>query len=317
VSEPRRQDSPETSEPRYSGIRTFAQQENTRELAGVDVAVVGLPFDQGTSFRAGARFGPEAIRSASVLLRPYHQVHRLDLLGGQRVVDWGDAVASPGNAERGVGQLAGQLTSVVASGAVPLCLGGDHLVVLAELRALAARRGPLGLMLLDSHPDTWDSYTGERYFHGTPFRRALEEELIDPGRSLMGGMRGPLYSEEILTETREMGFTLVPWAELRAMPPERFADLARERLGDGPAFLSFDVDFVDPAFAPATGTPEPGGPTSAEAIDFVRALAGIDFAGFDVVEVSPPYDGPGQITAILAANLAYEMLGLAMLGDRR
>jgi agmatinase len=314
VSEPPRQDSPETAEPRFGGIRTFARQQNTRDLSGVDVAVVGLPFDQGTSFRPGARFGPEAIRAASVLLRPYHPVHHLDLLGGQRVVDWGDAVASPGNAERAVGQLAEQLSEIAGSGAVPLGLGGDHLVVLAELRALAAHHGALGLLLLDSHPDTWDSYGGERYFHGTPFRRALEEGLVDPGRSLMAGIRGPLYSEEVLTDTREMGFTLLPWTELRAMSPERFGELAREQVGSGPAFLSFDVDFVDPAFAPATGTPEPGGPTSAEAIDFVRALAGISFAGFDVVEVSPSYDGPGQVTALLAANVAYEMLALAALG---
>ena len=309
------QDSPETADPRFGGIRTFARQEQTRDLTGVDAVVVGLPFDLGTSFRPGARFGPEAIRSASVMLRPYHQVHRLDVLGDQRVVDWGDAVASPGNAERAVRQLTEQLGELAAGGAIPLGLGGDHLVVLAELRALAARHGPLGLLLLDSHPDTWDSYGGERYFHGTPFRRALEEGLIDPTRSLMAGMRGPLYSEEVLTETREMGFRLLPWAELRTTSPQRFGELARERLGSGPTFLSFDVDFVDPAFAPATGTPEPGGPSSAEALELVRALAGNSFAGFDVVEVSPPYDGPGQITALLAANVAYEMLALVMLTE--
>lgn len=317
MSEPPRQDSPGAAGPRFSGFRTFARRDHTRDASTADVAVVGLPFDEGTSFRPGARFGPDAIRAASALLRPYHPVHDLDLFTVQRVVDWGDAVASPGNAERAVGQLAGQLAEVATTAAVPLGLGGDHLVALAELRALAGRHGPLGLVLLDSHADTWDSYGGERYFHGTPFRRAVEEGLIDPARSLMAGMRGSLYSARDLAETRELGFTVLPWPGLRAMTPERFGALAGERVGGGPAFLSFDIDFVDPAFAPATGTPEPGGPSSAEAIDFVRALAGIDFTGFDVVEVAPVYDGPGQVTALLAANVAYEMLALAALAGRR
>jgi agmatinase len=313
MSETPRQDSPGEAPPRFSGIRTFARQEHTRELEGTDVAVVGVPFDQGTSFRSGARFGPEAIRSASVLLRPYHPAHDLDLLGDRRVIDWGDVVISPGNAERGVGQIAEQLGEVAGSGAVPLCLGGDHLIALAELRALAAEHGALGLVLLDSHADTWDEYGGERYFHGTPFRRAVEEGLLDPGRSLLAGMRGPLYSAQDLAEARDLGFELVQWPELRRMSPDAYGQMTRERLGSGPAFLSFDIDFVDPAFAPATGTPEVGGPSAAEAIDLVRALAGIGFAGFDVVEVSPPYDTAGQTTALLAANVAYEMLALSAL----
>jgi len=309
-----RQGSPADAPPRFSGIRTFARQPHTRELDGVDVAVAGVPFDQGTSFRPGARFGPEAIRSASVLLRPYHQALGLDVLGSQRVVDWGDTVISPGNAERGVGQIAEQLAEIISAGASTLVLGGDHLVALAELRALAARHGPLGLVLLDSHADTWDSYGGERYFHGTPFRRAVEEGLVEPERSLLAGMRGPLYSAGDLDEARELGFELVQWHDLCEIDPGEYGRRVRERVAGGPAFLSFDVDFVDPAFAPATGTPEPGGPSSAVAIGFVRALGGIGFAGFDVVEVSPPYDGPGQITSLLAANVAYEMLALAARG---
>jgi agmatinase len=166
------------------------------------------------------------------------------------------------------------------------------------------------VVLLDSHPDTWDSYRGERYFHGTPFRRAVEEELVDPGRSLLAGMRGSLYSASDLDDARALGFDLVPWAELRELPAAEFGARARERVGVGPAHLSFDIDFIDPAFAPATGTPEVGGPTSAEALDYLRALAGIAFAGFDVVEVSPPYDGPGQVTALAAATVAHTMLGL-------
>jgi agmatinase len=209
-----------------------------------------------------------------------------------------------------VGELASGLEPVPAAGVVPLVLGGDHLVALAELRAIAAAHGPPALVLLDSHPDTWDSYGGQRYFHGTPFRRAVEEGVVDPSRSVMAGMKGPIYSQQDLDDARGLGFELVPWRELRGLGPDEYADRVRAKVGDGPAFLSFDVDFVDPAFAPATGTPEVGGPSSGEALDYVRALTGIDFRGFDVVEVSPPYDGPGQATALLAANVAYAMLGL-------
>jgi agmatinase len=300
--------------PRFSGIRTFARLPHSREREESDLVVVGAPFDAGTSFRAGARFGPEAIRSASVLLRPYHPVLELDVLGSLDAVDWGDVEIAPGNAQRGIGQIAEQLASPLASAGTALVLGGDHSVALAELRAHEKRmRGPVALILLDSHPDTWDSYRGERYFHGTPFRRAVEEGVVAPERSLLAGMRGPLYSERDLTEARQLGFELIPWEELRSMQPVEYGDRARDRAGDAPALLSFDVDFVDPGYAPATGTPEPGGPSSAEALDLVRALAGIEFCGFDVVEVSPPYDGPGQVTSLLAAAVAYEMLALLAL----
>jgi agmatinase len=307
---------PAAQPPRYSGIRTFARLPHTRELEGLDVAVVGAPFDAGTSFRPGARFGPEAIRSASVLLRPYHPPLDVDVFESLRIVDWGDVELSPGNAERALDQLAEQLSDVVSAGPTTLVLGGDHSVALGELRALAGRHGPLALVLIDSHADTWDSYRGERYFHGTPFRRAVEEGLLLPERSIMAGMRGPLYSARDLTDARELGFELIPWEELRRVDAAEYGSRVRERVGDAPAFLSFDIDFVDPAFAPATGTPEPGGPTSAEALDYVRALAGMRFRGCDVVEVSPPYDEPGQTTALLAASIAYEFLALAAVTGR-
>lgn len=311
-SERRRESSPADAPPRFGGIRTFARQPHSRDLDGVAVAVVGAPFDGGTSFRPGARFGPDAIRSMSVLLRDYHPSLGVDVLGSQRIVDWGDLELSVGPAERAAAQIAEGLAPVVAA-ARPLVLGGDHSIALGELRALAERHGPLALVLLDSHPDTWDSYRGDRYLHGTPFRRAVEEGIVDPDRSLMAGMRGPLYSPADLDHARGLGFELIGWQELRRTAARDYAARVRERLGDGPALLSFDIDFVDPAFAPATGTPEVGGPTSAEALDYVRALAGITFAGFDVVEVSPAYDPAGQPTALLAANVAYEMLALAAL----
>ena len=299
--------------PRYTGVRTFARCPHVREPDGVDVAVVGVPFDTATSYRSGARFGPEAIRAGSTLLRPYHPPLDLDVFGSLSVVDWGDLDVTPGNAERTTAQIADGLAPVVAAGITPIVLGGDHSIVLGELRAHAAAHGPLALVLLDAHADTWDAYYGERYFHGTPFRRALEEGLLAPERSFLAGMRGPLYSAADLGDTREMGFEVVTGDELRALSPEEYGRRVRERVGEGPAYFSFDIDVIDPAFAPATGTPEVAGLLPHEALAFMRALAGMSFVGFDVVEVSPPYDGPGQGTAMLAANVAYEMLALRAL----
>jgi agmatinase len=300
------------SVPRYTGVRTFARLPHTRDLDGVDVAVVGVPFDTATSYRPGARFGPEAIRAGSTLLRPYHPALHLDVFGALNIVDYGDVVVTPGNAERTASQIADGLAPVLAAGAASLVLGGDHSVVLGELRAHAAAAGePVAVVLLDAHADTWDEYYGEKYFHGTPFRRAVEEGVIAPERSLFAGMRGPLYSESDLGDAREMGFELIQGDELRSIGPGDYSDRVRRRLGDGPAFLSFDIDVIDPAFAPATGTPEVAGLLPHEALVLLRSLAGIEFRGYDVVEVSPAYDGPGQTTAMLAANIAYELLALS------
>src|SRR3954449_3506788 len=278
------------------------------DVSGVDAAVYGIPFDTATSYRAGARFGPESIRSASALLRPYDPALEVDALDG--VADCGDVTVTPGNAARTMDQVAAALRPYAEAGVPTVALGGDHSIVLGELRAHAAAHGPLALVLLDAHADTWDAYYGERIFHGTPFRRAAAEGLLLPERSLMAGMRGPLYDAADLDSARELGFALLPGEELRALDAAGYASRVQERVGDAPAFLSFDIDVVDPAYAPGTGTPEVGGLTAADALGFVRALAGIRFAGFDVVEVSPPYDGPGQVTALLAANIAYTMLGL-------
>jgi agmatinase len=299
--------------PRYTGVRTFARCPLVRSgLDEVDVAVVGVPFDTATSFRPGARFGPEAIRSASVLLRPWHPVLEVDVFAGRSVVDYGDLDVTPGNAERTTEQIAAGLAPLLSSGVVPIVLGGDHSVALGELRAHSAACGePVAVVLLDAHADTWDEYYGERFFHGTVFRRAAEEGAVAPERSLLAGMRGGLYAAGDVEDARALGFDVVADAELRSLGPEAFCSRVRARVGDGPAVLGFDVDVVDPAFAPGTGTPEVGGLTSVEALAFVRSLAGMRFRGFDVVELSPPYDGPGQPTALLAANVAWEFLALA------
>ena len=317
TAEPRFQPPDASAAPRYTGVRTFARLPHV-ELphADVDAAVIGVPFDTATSFRTGARFGPEAIRSASTLLRPYHPPLDVNVFRSISVVDGGDLAITPGNAVRTSEQIHAGLMPVLEAGIVPLVLGGDHSVVLGELRAQAAVHGPVGLVLLDAHADTWDQYYGERYFHGTPFRRAVEEGLLDPSRSLLAGMRGPLYDAADARQPVEMGFEVIPGERLQAMRPEEYGRRVRERIGDGPVYMSFDIDVLDPAFAPATGTPEVTGLYPREALAFLRALAGIAFTGYDLVEVSPPYDSPGQVTALHAAAVAYEMLALLAVARR-
>ena len=301
------------SSPRYAGVKTFARCPLVEDPEGVDVAVLGIPFDTATTNRPGARFGPEAIRSASIVLRPYNPVQDVQVFGRLSVADFGDVRVTPGNAEKTVGQIAEQLEPLVRSGARTLCLGGDHVVVLGELRAHAAVHGPLGLVLLDAHADVWDTYCGERYYHGSPFRRAVEEGLLDPARSLLAGMRGSLYGPGDVAMPSELGFEVIACEELVALSHEEYGDRVRARVGEGPLFLSFDIDVLDPAYAPGTGTPETAGLTTREALGFLRALRGLRFSGYDLVEVSPPYDGPGQPTAVAAANVAFELLTLEVL----
>jgi len=280
------------------------------DVAGVDAAVVGIPFDTATSFRPGARFGPEAIRSASVLLRPYHPGLGVDVLEAVSVVDYGDLPVAPGDVIGTYRRIESGLAPLVEAGVFTVVLGGDHSITLAELRALARRHGPLALVHLDAHTDTWDEYFDQRFFHGTTFKRAVEEGLVEPNASLQAGMRGSVFSASDLDDARSLGFAVVPSEELRALGPDGYARAVRERVGDRPVFLSFDIDFLDPAFAPGTGTPEIAGFSTAEAVALLRALRGIRLVGCDVVEVSPPYDGPGQPTALAAANVALDLLAL-------
>ena len=307
--------------PRYTGVRTFAGLpaaglEEACDSAHCGAAVVGSPFDTATSWRPGARFAPEAIRSASVLLRPWHPLHALDVFAASGALDAGDVAITPGNAARSAEQIASALSPLCAAGTIPLLLGGDHSVALGELRAHAGVHGALGLVLLDAHADTWEDYYGERLFHGTVIRRAIEEGVLDPRRSLIAGLRGSLYSEADLDEARALGLELVSIEQLQADEPAAFAARVRDRIGEGPALMGFDIDVIDPSAAPATGTPEVAGLSARKALALLRALAGIRFVGFDLVEVCPPYDAPGQVTSLLAANIAYAMLALAALARR-
>jgi agmatinase len=285
---------------------------NVQDLENADVAIVGAPFDTGATFRAGARFGPEGIRSVSHLLRRYNPSLDVVIFEYLSVIDYGDVPVVPGYIEESYRTIAEGLEPIHRAGVVPIVLGGDHSIALPELRAAAAVHGPLALVQLDSHPDTWDAYFGEKHTHGTPFRRAVEEGLLVPERSIQVGMRGSIYDQGDWDDARELGFDLVPTDAVRKLGMDETIARIRERVGDARVYVSFDVDFVDPAFAPGTGTPEIGGFTSREAQEFVRGLAGLDLVGCDVVEVYPAYD-PAQITALLAANVAHEFLSLIAL----
>ena len=295
--------------PRFSGVRSFMRLPSITTTEDVDVAVCGLPFDTSVSFRVGARFGPEAIRSASVLLRPYHADLDINIFDVLSVVDYGDAPVAPGFTEDSFDRIVQFLDPLHTAGVTPLSFGGDHSVVLPELRAAAKKHGPLSLVLFDSHPDTWDSYFGHAYFHGTPFRRAVEEGLLDPQHSIMIGLRGPLYDSSDWDETRKLGFEIIPAMEMHRNGISQLPQRALERVGGRPTFLSFDIDFLDPAYAPGTGTPEVGGFTTAQAQLLLRGLTGLNIVAADVVEVLPAYDH-AFITATAGANMAWEILSL-------
>ncbi len=303
--------------PRFSGVRTFMRLPNVQDLQNSDVAIVGAPFDTGASFRVGARFGPEGIRSASHLLRPYNPSQDISIFEHLSVVDYGDVPVVPGFIEESYERITAGLEEIHRAGVVPIVLGGDHSIALPELRAAAAVHGPLALVQFDSHADTWDAYFGKKYNHGTVFRRAVEEGLLVAEHSIQVGMRGSLYDSGDLQVSRELGFDLVTTDTVRKLGVGETIARIRERVGDTMVYVSFDVDFVDPAFAPGTGTPEVGGFSSREAQEFVRGLAGTRIVGCDVVEVYPQYDGPGQVTALLAANIAFEFLSQIAGASRR
>lgn len=301
--------------PRFSGIGSFMRLPQVTQMQGVDAAIVGIPFDTGVSYRIGGRFGPSAVREASRLLRPYHVEHEIEIFDHLSVVDAGDVSVIPGNIQASYAAMVKGLAPILDAGVVPLAIGGDHAITLGELRAVAARHGPVGLIDFDSHTDTWDNYWGERYTHGTWCKRAIEEGLIDTTRAVQLGIRGSLYGSEDRGGARALGLHLIPTEELLSRGVDDVLPEVRTRVGDGPVFLTFDIDFVDPGFAPGTGTPEVGGPTSRDALRLVRGLYGIDLVGFDLVEVQPQYDH-GEVTSLLAGTLLHEFLALLALRRR-
>lgn len=298
-----------TQNPRFTGHRTFMRLPAISASGAPDAAVVGIPFDTAASFRTGQRFGPSAVRDISVLLRPSNQFHGINAFQKLDVIDAGDVPAIPGNIDETYRRITERFGALQAQGTVPIGIGGDHSVTLGELRAAAGAHGPVALVQLDAHCDTWDNYWGVRYTHGTPFRRAMEEGLLLKGRSIQVGMRGSEYAPGDLDESRRMGFEVITTPQMLKLKPSEVAAAIKQRVGDSPAFLTFDVDFFDPAYAPGTGTPEVGGPTSSFGLEVVQHLTGLKIVAFDVVEVLPSADS-AQITALLAATLVFEFLAL-------
>ncbi len=293
--------------PRYAGIATFARLPRLEDVKRADIAVVGVPFDSGVSYRPGARFGPAHVREASRLLRPYNPVQDVEPFSSQQVVDAGDIAANPFNITEAVAQIQAAAAELSADGKRLVVIGGDHTIALPLLRVVAERHGPVAVLHFDAHLDTWDTYFGAPVTHGTPFRRASEEGLIDLTASLHVGIRGPLYSRDDLRDDERLGFAIIASHEFETEGLPRAIERMLARLGDRPVYLSIDIDVLDPAHAPGTGTPEAGGMTSRELLAMIRALRGVNLVGADVVEVAPAYDH-AQITAVAASHVAYEII---------
>ncbi|WP_410982228.1 agmatinase [Bacillus cereus] len=302
--------------PRFCGVKTFMRLEQKNTTENVDFAVLGIPFDTAQSYRVGARLGPNHIRNFSSLLRPYNPDQAIDIFDYCSGVDYGDLDIVPGNIHRTYDNIVEGLTPLLEKRIVPIILGGDHSISLGNLRAFAKQFGPIALVHFDSHSDTWDHYYGEKYMHGTPFRRAVEEGLIHVEHSIQIGMRGPLYGPNDIEDARSLGFEVIPMREVRKIGYTEVLRRIHERIKDAVTFVSFDIDFIDPAYAPGTGTPEIGGPTTIEAVELVQGLDGLHIVGFDLVEVLPAYDS-GEITAIAASSIAYEMITLVAMQKRR
>ena len=295
--------------PRFAQPATFMRLPHQTDLAGVDVALLGVPFDSGTSYRSGARLGPREIRAQSSLIRPYSYFQKISPFERLTIVDAGDVDAPPVGIEPAYAAIEAAVARVLAAGAIPLAVGGDHSISLPCLRAVAKAHGPLALVQFDAHIDTWGDYFGGKYFHGSPFRRAIEEGVIAPSRYVQVGIRGPMYGEEDdFADQRAQGVTTIDIGMVKRDGVDKTTTRIREIVKDRALYVTFDIDSVDPAFAPGTGTPEVGGLTSYEAQELLRGLAGSNVVGCDVVEVAPQFDGPGQITALLAANLMFELL---------
>jgi len=295
--------------PRFVGPATFARLPRRADVSRVDIAVVGVPFDAGTTFRPGARFGPNAIREASRLLRPYHAELKVSPFAQAQVADCGDIVANPFDITEALGAIDDATSELISGGARLVTLGGDHTIALPLLRAMARRHGPVTLLHFDAHLDTWDTYFGAAYTHGTPFRRASEEGLLDRAALTHVGIRGPLYAEGDLDDDARLGFGVISAYEVAERGVPEVVARIRERVDQRPLYVSIDIDVLDPAHAPGTGTPEAGGLTSRELLAILRGLDGLNLVGADIVEVAPAYDH-AEITAVAASHVAYELVSL-------
>jgi agmatinase len=293
--------------PRFAGPPTFARLPRIDEVSDVDVAVVGVPFDSGVSYRPGARFGPAHVRESSRLLRPYNPAQDIEPFARQQVVDAGDIAVNPFDIGEAIAAIEGGARELLERSRRLLTIGGDHTIALPLLRALHAVHGPVAVVHFDAHLDTWDTYFGADYTHGTPFRRAAEEGLLDQSGCLHVGIRGPLYSASDLVQDAELGFQVVHSREVDDLGIRGVIERLAARVEERPVYVSVDIDVLDPAFAPGTGTPEAGGLTSRELLAILRSFAGMNLVGADLVEVAPVYDH-AEITGIAASHVAYELV---------
>ena len=294
--------------PRFSGVPTFMRLPHVPQAEDLDIALIGVPFDGGTTYRPGARFGPRNIRVQSAMIRPWNPVLKVNPFEKWRIGDFGDLSINPLSIEDTYKRISEQLTAVLQSGTKPVCVGGDHSILLPILRAIHKQLGPVGFVQLDAHGDTWGGYFGSPHSHGTPVKYAVEEGLIAKGFRLQVGLRGQLYGEGDFDFARKHGIEIITCEQFHrdGLGPVR---RHLKKFGKRPTYVTFDIDVVDPAFAPGTGTPQIGGLSSAQALELVRSLRGLNLVGSDLVEVSPPYDSQ-EITSLLAANLLFEMLCL-------
>ena len=300
---------PEAREvPRFAGPATFARLPRIDQVERADVAVLGVPFDSGTSFRPGARFGPEAVRAGSKLLRPYHLGLDVEPWTTLQLADAGDVAINPFDIVQAVSQIEDAANALYGKANRIVSIGGDHTVALPLLRAAHARHGPVAVVHFDAHLDTWDTYFGARYTHGTPFRRASEEGLLALDHCAHVGIRNSVYALADFDDDRRLGFATVSTLDVARRGVDEAIDRVRDRVGDRPVYISIDIDVLDPAHAPGTGTPEPGGLTTRELQMILHGLADLELIGADVVEVSPAYDH-AQLTALAAANVIYDLLG--------
>ena len=293
--------------PRFAGPGTMMRLPAAPDAEGLDACFIGIPLDVGTSNRPGTRFGPKQIRAESVMLRPYNMWTRAAPFDSLRIADIGDVPINTFDLKDAVRRIEAFYDNLLVHPVIPLTIGGDHTLTLPVLRSIAKKHGPVGLVHIDAHADVNDHMFGESIAHGTPFRRAFEEGLIDPENTFQIGLRGTGYTAEDFDWARNKGFTVVQAEELWHKSAAPLIDSTRAKMGERPVYLTFDIDSLDPAFAPGTGTPEIGGLTSVQAIELIRGCRGMNLVGCDLVEVSPPYDLQGN-TALLAANLMFEML---------
>jgi len=295
--------------PRYAGAPTFARLPRLDEVSNCDVALVGVPFDSGTTYRPGARFGPAAIRQGSRLLRPYHPDMDTMPFALQQVADAGDIACNPFVIAEAIAQIEHHADELLRTCGNIIALGGDHTIALPLLRSAHRKFGPLAVVHFDTHLDTWPTYFGVPYTHGTPFRRASEEGLLRLDRCVHVGVHGPIYSDQDLVQDAELGFQVVTTMDVFERGVDAAAERIAARVGDAPMYVSVDVDVLDPAHAPGTGTPEAGGMTTRELLALIRKLLPLNLVGADVVEVAPAYDH-AEITAIAAAHVAFELLSV-------